>query len=144
MLKLYRKSLNKDETDKVCIKRAFLWCGSCLRAVCPRLSLALRVGFLQQTDNRAPAGLPVHLTGHDSSHAALFITSLAHALFIFDFIFVCTSYPPDTLPTTLIVQQAVYSMCLQEESTLSYTRFSYVVISLCVWPFGGPDFQWRL
>lgn len=31
----------------------------------------LLVGLLQQTDNRAPAGLPVHLTGHDSSHAGL-------------------------------------------------------------------------
>lgn len=28
----------------------------------------LLVGFLQQTDNRNPTGLPVHLTGHDCSH----------------------------------------------------------------------------
>lgn len=71
-------------------------------SVCvPPFSLSL-VGFLQQTDNRAPAGLPVHLTGHDSSHAGLSIPSPSHALFIFDF---------SVLPTrpTLCLQPSLFT-----------------------------------
>lgn len=77
-------------------------------SVCPAseqcVPLSLLVGFLQQTDNRAPAGLPVHLTGHDSSHAGLFHTLSVPCLIYFWFFF--STHPTLCLPPSLSIRQS--------------------------------------
>lgn len=57
---------SEEDTDACCLTL----CASPLTDVCATASQL--VGFLLQTDNRAPAGRPVHLTGHGSSHAGPF------------------------------------------------------------------------
>lgn len=87
-------------------------------SVCPP---SLLVGFLRQTDNRAPAGLPVHLTGHDSLHAGLVHTLSVPCLIYFWLLFFFLRVPPTHLTLCLplsLSTELSYSMRLQEEPAL--------------------------
>ncbi len=124
------------------------------RSVCPASEQcvpappSLLVGFLQQTDNRAPAGLPVHLTGHDSSHAGLFHT-LSVPCLIYLFIFLFFVLPTrHCLPPSLSTKLSTVCVYKRSPPLHSVTRMLltlvdfliYVVISQGIGLFGGPHF----
>lgn len=94
----------------------------------------LLVGVLQQTDNRTPAGLPVHLTGHDGSHTELY-PHCPQPYFGFFF------FPSDMLSTTLIVLQASYSMWSQEGAVPSSPHIANSGTSDALLPWRLPGFN---
>lgn len=106
---------------------------------------SLLVGFLQQTDNRAPAGLPVHLTGHDSSHAGPFHTLSAPCLIYMSFIFlVLPTHLTFCVPSSLSMKlstQCVLAEGIHLSSLVTVTRDSDLTDFIVRWCFCCSELQ---